>query len=53
LDARNISVQPDALHSVRQALSKLNVASLRTVLPTLFELEGANEVEKKIRMLGI
>ncbi len=53
LGATNLSVQPDALHHVRHALLKLNVASLRTVLPTLFALESADEVEQKIRGLGI
>jgi phosphoenolpyruvate-protein phosphotransferase len=51
--ATNISVQPHALHHVRQAILKLNVAALRQVLPSLFELESSDEVEKKIEMLGI
>jgi phosphoenolpyruvate-protein kinase (PTS system EI component) len=51
--ATNLSIQPDAIHHVRHAISKLNVAALRTILPTLFDLESADEVEQKTRMLGI
>ena len=53
LGARNFSIQPDALHNVRQALLKLNVAALQTILPDLFVLESADEVEKKIRTPAI
>jgi phosphoenolpyruvate-protein kinase (PTS system EI component) len=53
LGATNLSIQPDAVHQVREALSKLNVAALRAILPTLFDLESADEVEQKIRSLGI
>jgi phosphoenolpyruvate-protein kinase (PTS system EI component) len=51
--ATNLSVQPDAIHQVRHAISKLNVAELRTMLPTLFDLESADEVERKIQPIGI
>jgi phosphoenolpyruvate-protein phosphotransferase len=53
LGATNLSIQPDTVHQVREALSKLNVAALRAILPTLFDLESADEVEQKIRSLGI
>jgi phosphoenolpyruvate-protein kinase (PTS system EI component) len=53
LGATNFSVQPDAIHHVRHAISKLNVAALQTILPPLFDLESADEVEQKIRTLGI
>jgi phosphotransferase system enzyme I (PtsI) len=51
--ATNFSVQPDAIQSVAQAILKLNVAALRTALPPLFDLESADDVEQKIRTLGI
>jgi phosphoenolpyruvate-protein kinase (PTS system EI component) len=51
--ATNFSVLPDGIHHVRHALSKLNVAALRTALPALFDLESADEVEQKIQTLGI
>jgi phosphotransferase system enzyme I (PtsI) len=51
--AQNLSVQPDAIHHVRHAISKLNAAALRTILPDLFDLESADEVERKILALGI
>ena len=53
LGATNLSVQPDAIHPVRFAISKLNVAALRTMLPPLFDLESADEVEEKIRTIGL
>jgi phosphoenolpyruvate-protein kinase (PTS system EI component) len=53
LGATNLSVQPDAIHLVRDAISKLNVAALRTILPELFDLESADEVEQKIKIFGI
>jgi phosphoenolpyruvate-protein kinase (PTS system EI component) len=53
LGAVNLSVQPDAIHHVRHSLSKLNASALRTMLPALFDLESADEVERKIRTLGI
>ena len=53
LGATNLSVQPDAIYLVRQAISKLNVAGLRTILPTLFDLESADEVELTIKTFGI
>jgi phosphoenolpyruvate-protein phosphotransferase (PTS system enzyme I) len=52
LGATNFSVQPDAIHHVHHAISKLNVAALRTMLPSLFNLESADEVEQKIQTLG-
>jgi len=51
--AMNLSIQPDAIHHVRHAISKRNVAALRTILPTLFDLESADEVEQKIQAVGI
>ncbi len=53
LGAVKFSIQPDALHHVRNALLKLSVVSLRTDLPALFTMESADEVEQKIRTLGI
>jgi phosphoenolpyruvate-protein kinase (PTS system EI component) len=53
LGATNFSVQPDAIHHVHHAILKLNVAALRTILPPLFDLESADEVEQKIQSLGI
>jgi phosphoenolpyruvate-protein phosphotransferase (PTS system enzyme I) len=51
LGATNLSVQPDAVHHVRHALSKRNLGALRAILPTLFGLESADEVEQKIQAL--
>ncbi len=53
MGATNLSIQPDTVHQVRDALSKLNVAALRTILPTLFDLESADEVEQKIKTIDI
>jgi len=53
LGATNLSIQPDAVDHVRDALSKLNVTALRTILPTLLDLESADEVEQKIRAIGV
>jgi phosphotransferase system enzyme I (PtsI) len=52
LGATNLSVQPDSVHQVRLAISKCNVTALRAVLPELFALEGADEVEQKLQTLG-
>lgn len=52
LGATNFSVQPDAIHHVHRAISKLNVAALRAMLPPLFDLESADEVEQKMQTLG-
>ena len=49
----NFSVQPDAIHQVRKALSKLDVAGLQAALPALCELDSADEVEQEIDKLGI
>jgi phosphoenolpyruvate-protein phosphotransferase len=51
--ATNLSVQPDAIHHVRHAISKRNVAILRTILPALYDLETADEAERRIQELGI
>jgi phosphoenolpyruvate-protein kinase (PTS system EI component) len=51
--ATNLSVQPDAIHHVRHAITKLNAGALRTMLPALFNLESADEVEQKIQSVGI
>jgi phosphotransferase system enzyme I (PtsI) len=53
LGATNLSIQPDAVHHVRHALSKRNVAALRSILPALFDLESADEAEQRIQALGI
>jgi phosphotransferase system enzyme I (PtsI) len=53
LGATNLSIQPDAVHHVHHALSKRNVAALRSILPTLFDLESADEAEQRIQALGI
>jgi Phosphoenolpyruvate-protein kinase (PTS system EI component in bacteria) len=53
MGATNLSIQPDAVHQVSQALSKLNVAGLRVIVPTFFDLESADEVEQKMQALGI
>jgi phosphoenolpyruvate-protein phosphotransferase len=52
LGAANLSIQPDAVPFVRHALSKCNVATVRAILPDLFDLESADEVEQKILALG-
>jgi phosphotransferase system enzyme I (PtsI) len=49
LGATNFSVQPDAIHHVHRAILKLNVAALRAMLPPLFDLESADEVEQKMQ----
>ncbi|MBN1578479.1 MAG: phosphoenolpyruvate--protein phosphotransferase [Chitinispirillaceae bacterium] len=51
--ATTLSVQPDAITVVRNAILKLEATALRTMLPDLFVLESADEVEQKIRTLGI
>jgi len=51
LGATNLSIQPDAVHHVRHALSKRNVAAMRAILPDLFDFESADEVEQKIQSL--
>jgi phosphoenolpyruvate-protein phosphotransferase (PTS system enzyme I) len=51
--ATNLSIQPDGIHHMRHAITKLNVAMLQTNLPTLFKLESADEVEQKIQTLSI
>jgi phosphotransferase system enzyme I (PtsP) len=51
LGATNFSVQPDAIHHVRHAISRCNVAALRTALPVLFDLDSADEVEQKMQSL--
>jgi phosphotransferase system enzyme I (PtsI) len=53
LGATNLSVQPDAIHHVRHAITRLNVAALKTILPTVLDLESADEVERKIKTLVI
>jgi phosphoenolpyruvate-protein phosphotransferase len=53
LGAMNFSVQPDAIHHVRHAISRCNVAALRTALPVLFDLESADKVEQKMQSLDI
>jgi len=53
LGATNLSIQPEAVQPVRDALSKLNVSALRAILPGLFDLESADEVENKIREQGM
>lgn len=49
LGAKNLSIQLDAVHHVRHAISKLSVAALRDILPSLFDLDGADEVEQIIQ----
>jgi phosphocarrier protein FPr len=51
LGAVNLSVQPQAIHSVRLALSKVKVAAVRDLLPSIFDLESADEVEQKLKAL--
>ncbi|HBA84175.1 MAG TPA: phosphoenolpyruvate--protein phosphotransferase [Verrucomicrobia bacterium] len=51
LGAANFSIQPDAVHSVRQTLSMLNVAELRALLPILLDFENADEVEQRMKTL--
>jgi phosphoenolpyruvate-protein kinase (PTS system EI component) len=51
LGAVNLSVQPDAIHSVRHSLSKVKVAVVRDLLPSIFDLESADEVEQKLKTL--
>jgi phosphoenolpyruvate-protein kinase (PTS system EI component) len=53
LGATHFSVQPDAIQPVRHAISKLNVAALQTLLPALFDLDSADEVELKLQAIGI
>jgi phosphotransferase system enzyme I (PtsI) len=53
LGATNFSVPPDAIHIVRDTISKLNVLELRAVLPLLFEFESVDEVEKKMKEIGM
>jgi phosphoenolpyruvate-protein kinase (PTS system EI component) len=53
LGVTNLSIQPEAIQPVREALLKLDVSAVRAILPELFELESADEVEKKLKSLGI
>lgn len=53
LGAKRFSVQPDATHHVRHAVSKLNVVALQNILPELFNFECADDVERKLHALGI
>jgi len=52
LSVTNFSVQPDAISLVSQALATCDVTALRTVLPSLLELESADEVEEKIQIVA-
>lgn len=49
----NLSLQPDSVHHVRHALSKLKVGALRAVLPTIFDLDSADEVERELKTFGL
>ena len=51
LGAKSLSIQPDAVHHVRHAISKLTVAALQDILPSLFDLDGADEVEQIIQTI--
>jgi hypothetical protein len=51
LGANNLSIQPDAVHHVLHAFSNVSVAALRDTLPSLLDLDGADEVEQKIHSL--
>jgi phosphoenolpyruvate-protein phosphotransferase len=53
LGALNLSVQPDAIHRVRHAVSKCEVGALRAALPVLFDFDSSEEVEQKMETLGI
>ncbi len=48
LGAVNLSVQPDAINQVRNALSNRNIEALHALMASLFELESADEVESRI-----
>lgn len=48
--AQNLSIQPDAVHHVHHALSKLNAGALRTLMPELLNLDSADEVEQKLSL---
>jgi phosphoenolpyruvate-protein kinase (PTS system EI component) len=51
MGATKLSVQPDALQRVSQAVSNLNAAALQTILPEIFDLESADKVEQKMSTL--
>ena len=53
LGAKELSIQPDAIHQIRHAVSKLNVVALQKILPTLFDLDSADAVEHKIEALHL
>jgi phosphotransferase system enzyme I (PtsI) len=53
LGAENLSIQPEAVHHVRHAISKLNVGAWRAALPAIFDLESAEGVDQKIATFGI
>lgn len=53
LGATNLSVQPDAIPLVRDAISKRNVGAVQEALPGLFDLERADEVELKLQTIGV
>jgi multiphosphoryl transfer protein len=48
-----LSVQPNAVPIVRNAIAKLNATALRTILPVLYDLDSADDVEQTIKALGI
>jgi phosphoenolpyruvate-protein phosphotransferase len=48
-----LSVHPDAIPIVRNALLKLDATALRTMLPELFDSDSADEVEEKMRSFSI
>ena len=51
LGVKNLSVQPDSVHHVRHAISKLDVTALQKDLPAMFDLESADDVEQRIKLL--
>lgn len=52
MGATNLSIQPDSIHHVHHAISKLNVTAIQRELPRLLELESADDVEKGLHVLG-
>jgi phosphoenolpyruvate-protein kinase (PTS system EI component) len=53
LGATVLSIQPDSVQNVRHSIAQFNVAALQAMLPVLFDLESADEVERKLLTLGV
>lgn len=51
LGASSLSIQPNAVPSVHAAIEKIDISKLRDVLPFLYTMESAEEVEGMVRTM--